>query len=142
MRHARMKIMGVAFVVALSAAAGLPGHASAQSQLDVAQAQAFLGKWVISMQTDFGPFSMNLDLADQGGKVAGSVGAPEMGGMQSVTDISRSGETLVLKFTSSAQGQVFDVSLALVPSGEALAVLFDVGAGQFSASGVATRAAS
>jgi hypothetical protein len=48
----------------------------------------------------------------------------------------------MLEFEADAQGQVFDVSVALVPNGENLIVLFEVGTGEFSASGVATRAAS
>ena len=119
-----------------------PSQISAQSQLDVAQAQAFLGKWVINMQTDFGPFSMNLDLVDQGGKVAASIGAPEMGGMQDVEDVTRVDDSLILNFQADAQGQVFDVQVALVPRGEELLVLFEVGTGEFSATGMATRVAS
>ncbi len=141
MKRSRAKTLGLAMATALCAAL-LPSLAAAQSELDVAQAQAFMGKWVISMQTDFGPFQMDLDLVDQGGKVAASIGSPEMGGTQPVTDITRSDESLVLEFEADAQGQVFDVSVALVPNGENLIVLFEVGTGEFSASGIATRAAS
>ena len=141
MKRSRAKTLGLAMATVLCAAL-LPSLAAAQSELDVAQAQAFMGKWVISMQTDFGPFQMDLDLVDQGGKVAASIGSPEMGGTQPVTDITRSDESLVLEFEADAQGQVFDVSVALVPNGENLIVLFEVGTGEFSASGVATRAAS
>jgi hypothetical protein len=141
MKRSRAETLGLVVATALCAAM-LPSHATAQSELDVAEAQAFMGKWVISMQTDFGPFQMDLDLADQAGKVAASIGSPEMGGTQPVTDITRSGESLMLEFEADAQGQVFDVSVALVPNGENLIVLFEVGTGEFSASGVATRAAS
>jgi hypothetical protein len=141
MKRSRAETLGLVVATALCAAM-LPSHAAAQSELDVAEAQAFMGKWVISMQTDFGPFQMDLDLADQAGKVAASIGSPEMGGTQPVTDITRSGESLMLEFEADAQGQVFDVSVALVPNGENLIVLFEVGTGEFSASGVATRAAS
>jgi hypothetical protein len=141
MKRSRAETLGLVVATALCAAM-LPSHATAQSELDVAEAQAFMGKWVISMQTDFGPFQMDLDLADQAGKVAASIGSPEMGGTQPVTDITRSGESLMLEFEADAQGQVFDVSVALVPNGENLIVLFEVGTGEFSSSGVATRAAS
>lgn len=141
MKRSRAKTLVLALATALCAAL-LPSLAAAQSELDVAQAQAFMGKWVISMQTDFGPFQMDLDLVDQGGKVAASIGSPEMGGTQAVTDITRSDESLLLEFEADAQGQVFDVSVALVPNGENLIVLFEVGTGEFSASGIATRAAS
>ena len=142
MKHSRVKALGLTLGMSLLAGTMSPGALAAQSQLDVAQAQAFLGKWVISMQTDMGPFSMNLELVDQGGKVAANIGAPEMGGMQSVTDVTRSGESLVLRFEANAQGQFFDVLVALAPNGQNLSVLFEVGTGEFSASGVATRATS
>jgi hypothetical protein len=141
MKRSRANLMGWAVLAALSAGM-LPAGATAQSQLDASQAQAFMGKWLISMQTDFGPFQMDLDVADQGGKVAATIGSPEMGGNQEVTEITRAGESLVLEFEANAQGQIFDVSVALVPNGENLVVLFEVGTGEFSASGLATRVAS
>ena len=142
MKRVSGKIPGLALCAALLGAAVVPAHASAQSQLDVAEAQAFLGSWVVDMQTDFGPFTMNLDVTDQDGKVAASMGSPEMGGSQPVDDISRSEESLLLRFSTNAQGQMIDIEVALVPNGEALDVYFDVGGGQFSATGTATRAAS
>lgn len=141
MNRSRAKILGLAVASAVGAAV-LPSHAAAQSQLDVAEAQAFMGKWVISMETDFGPFQMDLDVVDQDGKVAATIGSPEMGGSQPVNDITRSEESLILEFEADAQGQVFPVSVALVPNGENLLVLFEVGTGEFSASGIATRTAS
>jgi hypothetical protein len=126
----------------LLGAALLPGTLSAQSALDTAQAQAFLGNWTISMQTDMGPFAFGLAIADQAGKVAATMNSPELGGNQSITDITRSEAYLVLAFTADAQGQQFPVTLSLEPNGDALDVYFDVADGMFSATGTATRAAS
>jgi hypothetical protein len=142
MKRVSGKMLAIALGAALLGAATAPAHASAQSQLDAAQAQAFMGKWVVDMQTDFGPFTMDLDVADQGGKVAASMGSPEMGGSQPVNDITKSQESLLLRFSTNAQGQMIDVEVALVPNGETLDVYFDVGGGQFSATGTAKRAAS
>ena len=142
MKRGNAKISGFGLCAALLAAAMGPAHASAQSQLDVAEAQAFLGSWVVDMQTDFGPFTMNLDVTDASGKVAASMGSPEMGGSQPVTDITKSNESLVLRFTADAQGQMVDIEVSLLPNGSSLDVYFDVGQGQFSATGTATRAAS
>ncbi|HUF77163.1 MAG TPA: hypothetical protein VMM35_12835, partial [Longimicrobiales bacterium] len=139
MKRGSVKVLDLALWAALLGAATTPVHASAQSQLDVAEAQAFLGEWVVDMQTDFGPFTMNLDVTDQAGKVAASMGSPEMGGPQPVTDITKSEESLLLRFSTDAQGQMIDVEVALVPNGESLEVYFDVGQGQFSATGTAPR---
>jgi hypothetical protein len=120
----------------------LPGAVSGQSQLDTSQARAFLGNWTISMQTDMGPFSFGLAIADQGGKVAATMNSPELGGSQNITTISRSDQSLVLEFMANAQGQQFPVSVSLEPNGEQLSVYFDVASGMFTATGTGTRSAS
>jgi hypothetical protein len=130
--------LGLALILTLLS----PLAASAQSQLDVAQAQAFMGKWVIAIESDFGPFSMNLEITNQDGKVAASIGAPEMGGMQSVTDISRDGEGLVMSWEMDAQGQFVPATMTLAPAGANFSATLDVADGQFMAEGVATKAAS
>lgn len=116
-----------------------PFAASAQSQLDVAEAQAFLGNWNLSLQTDFGPVDLELKIEDQGGKVAAMVGSEEAGGLQNVTNITRSGEKLVLTYEIDAQGQITDVVLTLEPDDDALSAEFDVAGGTFTASGRATK---
>jgi hypothetical protein len=115
-----------------------PRVASAQSQLDASEAGAFLGTWMVSLDTDFGAFDMDLEIVDQDGKVAVSIGSPEQG-MADVTDVSRSGESLVLEYEVDAQGQMFPISVTLARDGEGLTASFDFG-GQFSAVGTGTRA--
>jgi hypothetical protein len=130
----------LAVCTAIALALLAPLSASAQSQLDVSQAQAFMGNWVVAMDTDFGPFSFNVDIVDQGGKVAVNVGSPEMGGSQSVTNVTRNGEQLVMNWDLDAQGQVVDAMMTLEPNGANLDAEFDVAGGQFVAAGVGTRA--
>ena len=132
----RRLAMGLALAGALLA----PLQASAQSQLDVSQAQSFLGSWVINMQTDFGPMVINMTIDDRSGKVGANVGSPEMGGNLEVTDITREGENLVLKYDIDAQGQMIDVSMSLAPAGENLNASISAAGGQFSTTAVATRA--
>ena len=57
-----------------------------------------------------------------------------------MTDITRSGEGLVLSYEVDAQGQLIPVSVTLTlgPDGDALTASFDFG-GQFSAVGSGTR---
>lgn len=111
--------------------------ASAQSELDASEATAFMGAWVVSLDTEFGAFDMDLTVEDQGGKVAASIGSPDQG-MSDVTDITKSGESLVLEYEIDAQGQMFPVSVVLAPDGEGLKAMFDFG-GQMSAEGSAER---
>jgi len=130
---------------ALTLAAGLlatllaPAMASAQSQLDVAQARNFLGTWALAMTSDMGNFVMNLDVTDQGGKVAAVIGSADIGMEQPVTDITKSGESLVLAFEGNAQGQVFSAEVTLEPAGETLSVYFDINQGAFAMSGTGTK---
>ena len=113
---------------------------SAQSELDASEAEAFLGSWTFTLESDFGPIEFPLELEDQGGKVAANVGSPDpSGGLTAVTDITRSGEDLVLRYDFDAQGQSVLVSLTLTPDDEGLLALFEIGDGAFSAGGTGTR---
>jgi hypothetical protein len=128
---------------ALALALALPHAATAQSQLDTSQAQAFLGSWVVSMTSDMGAFTMNVDIRDAGGKVAASLSQADMGMQQEITDISRAGESLVLEFAGDFQGQAFTAALSFEPpTGDESAVWFDVNDGQFGMGGTGTRAAN
>ena len=131
------------FAVATAATLALfaPAASSAQSTLDASEAQAFLGNWVVSMDTDFGPLSLDLALSNQGGKVAAQVVAAELG-TQEITNIAKSGEMLVLSWDADAQGQIVDIVMSLTPAGENLTASFEAAGGQFFAEGTATRAAN
>ena len=145
MKTALLHVRRLAVAAALLGAFVSPQAASAQSELDASEAGVFLGTWAVSLQSDFGPIEFPLELTDQDGKVAASVGAldPSGGGggeMTAVTDITRSGEGLVLAYEFDAQGQLVPVSLTLTPSGEGLTAVFEISGGAFSAGGSATRA--
>jgi len=144
MKSTLLHVRRLAVAVALLVAVVAPQAASAQSELDASEAGAFLGSWAVSLQSDFGPIEFPLELTDQGGKVAASVGAldPSGGGggeMTAVTDITKSGDGLVLRYDFDAQGQLVDVSLTLTPSGDDLTAVFEIGGGAFSAGGTAKR---
>jgi hypothetical protein len=131
-----------ALAVALLAA-GSPIQARAQSALNAAEAQAFLGSWTLDMTSQMGNFSMGLDLADMSGKVGAVLDFPDAGMNQEITDISKSGESLVLAFVGEAQGQTFDAVITLEPTGpEAVDVYFDIAAGAFAMTGTGTKAAN
>jgi hypothetical protein len=126
--------------IALAALAVTVLPTTAQSALDASQATEFLGSWVISLNTEYGAFTIELNLEDQGGKVAATVRSVDMGVTEEVTDVTRTDDRLVLKYESEAQGQVFPVQLDLTREGEGMRVRIDAADGQFSALGSATRA--
>jgi hypothetical protein len=130
----------LALAGAILGAASSPLAASAQSQLDTSEAQAFVGEWDLNVQTDMGPLAFDLEIADQGGKVGASMGSPDLGGMQEVTDITRSGDDLVLRYQMDAQGQLVPVAVTLTPNAEGLDVSLDFADGMYTASGTGTKA--
>lgn len=115
-----------------------PAPATAQSDLDASEASAFMGAWTIAIDSDYGPFEMGLEVIEHEGKVAALMASAEMGTVN-ITDISKSGEALVLSYEADAQGQVFPVMLQLEPAGEELSVDFNAADGQFMATGTATK---
>lgn len=123
----------------LSGLAFAPAAASAQSQLNVSEASAFLGSWDVALQTEMGPLSLDLEITDQGGMVAASMGSPELGGSQEITDITKSGEDLVMRYQMDAQGQMIPVAVTLTPDGAELDTVMDFADGMFTASGTATK---
>jgi hypothetical protein len=140
MRIARVHIQRLALCAGLVAAAVSP--ASAQSQLDTAQASAFLGNWMLPLVTDMGNMNLQLNIVDQGGKVAATFGDPTQGVMANVTDITRQGEQLLMNLLVDAQGQSIDVALQITPDGDGLSVDLAAMGGAFTASAKATRSAS
>jgi len=123
--------------------AALAPGLSAQSQLDAAEARAYLGSWTLSFTSDMGPFSMTADIRDVGGKVAATVTQADMGMQQEITDISKSGESLALAFTGDFQGQAFAAVITIEPpAGNESAVYFDVNDGQFGMAGTGTKSGS
>ena len=141
MKTTLLHVRRLAVAAALLGAVVSPRAASAQSELDASEAEAFLGSWSVSLESDFGPIEFSLELEDQGGKVTANVGSPDpSGGLTEVTDITRSGDDLVLRYDFDAQGQSVLASLILTPDDEGLLALFEIGDGAFSAGGMATKA--
>jgi hypothetical protein len=60
--------------------------------------------------------------------------------VQKVTDVTKSGENLVLKFAGNFQGNPFDAAITMTPDGtDKVKVSFDVNGGQFTMSGTGTK---
>ncbi|MGE0159322.1 MAG: hypothetical protein AB7T31_07895 [Gemmatimonadales bacterium] len=141
MNYKASRAFGALTVALLTAA--LPGSASSQSALDAADAQAFLGSWTLAMTSQMGNFNMGLSLTNMSGKVGAVLDFPDAGMNQEITDISKSGESLVLSFVGEAQGQTFDAVVTLEPTGPSTVdVYFDIAAGAFAMTGTGTKAAS
>ena len=106
------------------------------AQLAPADAGAFMGSWTITLDTPQGAFDQSLVVKEEAGKVVAEMSNQMQPEVQKVTDVTKSGTDLVLKFSGNFQGNPFDATVTLTPESDDKAkVLFDVNGGQFSMSG-------
>lgn len=125
----------LAFVLVL-----LPFAAKAEAQLAPADAGAFMGSWTLALDTPQGNFEQSLILKDDGGKVVGEMSSQMAPDVQKVTDVSKKGDDLILKFQGNFQGNAFDAVITMTPDGtDKCKVTFDVNSGQFTMNGTGTK---
>jgi len=115
-----------------------PDQAAAQSELDVTDAQEFMGNWMVRIPSDQGELLVELAIEDEGGKVAASITMIGLG-TQPVSDITRADDALEFELEADAQGQLIPINVRLTPDGEDLAVALNVGGGDVAVEGVGTR---
>jgi hypothetical protein len=125
-------------VAALCAVMGSALRAQAPAALTTADAAKFMGAWLLTLDSPQGPFAMTMTLTDVEGKVACEL-TSDMMPAQKVTDISKAGNDLVLKYQGDFQGQAFAAKITLTPVEDKLGVNFDVMDGQFMMTGVGTK---
>ena len=124
----------IALAVALSSAV-----ATAQA-LTAADAGAFIGTWVLTLDSPQGPFEQNVLLKDEGGKVVAELSSLIQPDVQKVTDITKDKDSLVMKFAGNFQGNPFDAAITMTPDGTDKAkVSFDVNGGQFTMTGTGIK---
>ena len=133
--YSRSMLMMLVLVVLM-----LPRLATAQSTLAAADAAGFMGGWTLGLDTPQGSVSMDLTIKDEAGKVAGSISAePMMPGVTQITDISKDGNKLVLKYMLDFQGMSIPTMITLIPDGDKWKANFDFAAGQFQVDGTAVK---
>ena len=123
----------------LAVVLALSSHLVASQTLTVADLGSFAGEWTLTLDTPQGPFDQSLSFKDEGGKAVAEM-HNDMAGTQKVTDITKDGGNLVLKFAGNFQGNPFDAAVTLTPDGtDKIKVTFDVNSGQFTMSGTGTK---
>ena len=132
------RTLRAALVVALCIVMGSALRAQAPAPLPTSEAAKFMGAWVITLESPQGPFAMTLTVSDNAGNAAAELTSDIMPA-QKVTDISKSGDDLVLKYQGDFQGQAFAAKITLTPADDKLGVNFDVMDGQFMMTGVGTK---
>ena len=132
------RTMRTALIVALCTVMGSALRAQAPAPLMTADAGKFMGAWLLTLDSPQGPFAMTMTLTDSDGKVACELTSDVMPA-QKVSDVSKAGNDLVLKYQGDFQGQAFAAKITLTPVDDKLGVMFDVMDGQFTMSGVGAK---
>ena len=110
------------------------------AQLARADAGMFMGSWTLALDSPQGSFEQSLVLKDEAGKVVGEMSSQMAPDVQKVTDVTKKGDDLVLKFAGNFQGNPFDAMITLTPDGtDKCKVSFDINGGQFTMTGTGTK---
>ena len=128
----------VTFLVAITALVFTPlSYAQEVSELDVSDAETFMGTWTVSVVSPQGPLDYALDITGVEGKVAATLNNDFLG-EATVSNITKSGDDLNLKWEADMQGQLVPLTLTLTPDGDGLKAVLDF-AGMAQMDGTATR---
>lgn len=112
---------------------------SAQT-LTIADLGIFAGEWTLTLDSPQGAFEQSVVFKDEDGKAVAEMTSAIQPDAQKVTDISKSGSDVVLKFAGNFQGNPFDAAITLTPDGtDKCKVTFDVNGGQFTMNGTGTK---
>lgn len=118
---------------ALTAPLATAGEAAAQSSVPAAEAGAFIGDWDVAIQGD-APSTIRVNITESEGQVAAVVTGIE-GRETPVTQITKSGESLVLGYDTTIQGQALPIEITLTPDGEGLRANIDLAGGMMTLPG-------
>jgi hypothetical protein len=77
-----------------------------------ADAKAWVGEWALTIQGGRGPQERALTIKDMSGKVTATLGGGR-GGPVEISDVSKKGNDLVLKFKQQGRGGEVDVVMTL-----------------------------
>ncbi len=134
----RQQLWTAATVLGVLLVAG-PATAGQASMLDSSAASAFMGTWVVSMESPRGgTFDQTLTIRDEGGKVAARLEGGR-GGSNDITDITKDGDDLKLTYEREGRGGLIDIVVTLTLDGEMLNVTQVFGGGQFSMNGTGKK---
>ena len=107
----RMTVMVFAIFLASLSVTGAMAAAQASS-LASTDAKGWIGDWTLTIEGGRGPQERTLTIKDMGGKVAANMGGGR-GGPIDITDISKKGTDLVLKFKQQGRGGEQAVTMTL-----------------------------
>ena len=123
--------------VAIALACAVSSLAAQVAPGDIA---TFMGAWAVMLDTPQGSFEQSIVFKDEAGKAVAELSSQIQPDTQVVTDVTKQGSDVVLKFAGNYQGNAFDATITMTPDGDGKAkVIFDVNGGQFSMTGTGTK---
>lgn len=127
----------IALVVVLLGTLAAPRAGSAQ--VSASEIPQFVGTWNLPLQAQGQSFEMTIAVTERDDGRAAATVSDQMG-RQDVERVFLNGETLQLRYETSAQGMTFPVLIELTPEEEGTAdAEIDFADGQFVMDGTATR---
>jgi hypothetical protein len=130
-----------AVVIAASGSALAASLTTRQEQPTIAtpaDAKPFLGQWTTTFDSPQGAVTFDIEIHLDTGDAGATVSNTIIGEAQ-VTDVTKAGAALVLRYVAEVQGMQVPVSISLVPEGDTLKADFLFMGGEFAASSVARR---
>ena len=121
----------------LAALVLLPITTAAQA-ITAADAKPFLGAWVLMLETPQGTMPMNVAVKNTEGKITGEIASDQLPA-QTSSDLSKTGESLLMRYNLDFQGTAIPVALTLTPKDGKMNFAIDFAQGQFMLSGEATK---
>jgi hypothetical protein len=121
-------------------AAGLTaGALQAATQVTEADAAPFIGDWTLDLQGQNGPGAFDLTVKVEKEKVVGEITGATLA-TQPIADITKAGESLVLSYTFTYEGNAVDAVVKLTPAPEGKTnAQIDFAGGAYIMSGTATK---
>jgi hypothetical protein len=118
-----------------------PASAATAATVSASDAKPFLGDWNVVGESPMGPFTTAVSVKVEAAKVVASVSS-DIQPLTPISEISKSGESLILAYSFTYEGNAIPALLTLTPKADKLDASFDFAAGAFVMTGVGTKAAA
>jgi len=144
MRRITLISLSLAMACAIGSVALLaqaPATVAAAASVSAADAKPFLGDWNVVGESPMGPFTTSLSVKVEAAKVVANVSSA-MQPLTAITEIAKSGESLMLAYSFTYEGNAIPALLTLTPKADKLDATFDFAGGAFVMTGIGTRAAA
>ena len=144
MRRLTLISLSLAMAIAMAPMALLaqtPATPAAAAAVSAADAKPFLGDWNVVGESPMGPFTTAVSVKVEAAKVVASVSS-EIQPLTAITEISKSGDSLILAYSFTYEGNAIPALLTLTPKADKLDATFDFAGGAFVMAGVGTKAAA